>query len=333
MEEKLTYYQKNKEKYKEQQRQKIQKKYDGLKEDYDFVVCKICGYKCADLGTHLKSHGINSKEYKEKYGQDSQIKCQKMRDRVRGENNPGFNHGGKLSPFSDKFIHAKDGYKEEVVKKATKSRKDNNSNTTTLEYWLKKTNDIEEAEKMLANRQKTFSLDICIKKYGDERGYSKWLSRQEKWLKSFNNKTQEEIEEINRKKSNLMSYSILWRNEANYDGKFYILDIGNGYYKIGITTQTIEKRYSKYKDKYSIVKVLDMKINECFQIEQLIKKHYKNYSITKEDMIEGFGWTETFIFNDIISVLEYVNNMTQNKSKLLRIFKEEFNLKYAEKFI
>jgi hypothetical protein len=25
--------------------------------------------------------------------------------------------------------------------------------------------------------------------------------------------------------------------------------------------------------------------------------------------------------------------MTQNKSKLLRIFKEEFNLKYAEKFI
>lgn len=185
MEEKLTYYQKNKEKYKEQQRQKIQKKYDGLKEDYDFVVCKICGYKCADLGTHLKSHGINSKEYKEKYGQDSQIKCQKMRDRVRGENNPGFNHGGKLSPFSDKFIHAKDGYKEEVVKKAAKSRKDNNSNTTTLEYWLKKTDDIEEAKKMLFNRQKTFSLDICIEKYGKDEGKKRWLDRQEKWHKNY----------------------------------------------------------------------------------------------------------------------------------------------------
>lgn len=146
----------------------------------------MCGYKGADLGTHLKTHGLNSKTYKEQYGNDSPIKCKKMCDNLKGDKNPGYNHGGKFSPFSENFLYASEEYTENVKKKAVKSRVDNNSNTTTIEYWLKKTdNNLEDAKVLLSNRQKTFSLDICISKYGDDAGRERWLDRQEKWHKNY----------------------------------------------------------------------------------------------------------------------------------------------------
>ena len=34
----------------------------------EYVICAICGYVGLDLTQHIKEHGINNKEYKEKYG-------------------------------------------------------------------------------------------------------------------------------------------------------------------------------------------------------------------------------------------------------------------------
>jgi len=184
--EKTTYYQRNKERLLQKQRDDIQKKYENATEGEDFVVCKLCGYKGADLGTHLKSHGINSKIYKEQFGQDAPIKCDKMCRNVSGEKNPAFNHGGKYSPFSENFIYADPETIKATKKKAAQSRVDNNSNSTTIEYWLKKTNgDVYEAQKLLSERQSTFSLDKCIKKYGEVDGKKRWLDRQEKWHKNY----------------------------------------------------------------------------------------------------------------------------------------------------
>ena len=332
--EKTTYYQRNKERLLQKQRDDIQKKYENATEGEDFVVCKLCGYKCADLGTHLKSHGINSKAYKEQFGQDTPIKCDKMCRNVSGEKNPAFNHGGKYSPFSENFIYADAETIKATKKKAAQSRVDNNSNSTTIEYWLKKTDgDLDESKKLLSERQSTFSLEKCIEKYGEVDGKKRWLDRQEKWIRTLSKKSLEEIENINRKKSNLMSYSILWKNEANYDGILYVLDIGDGLYKIGITTKTVQSRYKKYKDKYHIIEIFNAKINECFQIEQLIKKAYATSSISKNEEVDGFGWTETFRFKSIDNVSSTIKDLLSNKERLLEKFKTEFNLKYEHKFI
>lgn len=124
-------------------------------------------------------------EYKEKHNVDS-IKSQKAIDRVKGKNNPAFQHGGKYSPFSDKFIYADTTDKTELVEKVKQSKIENNSDTTKIEYWLKKTNgNVEEAEKLLSERQVTFSLEKCVIKYGYEKGRKVWLKRQEKWHSNY----------------------------------------------------------------------------------------------------------------------------------------------------
>lgn len=69
---------------------------------------------------------------------------------------------------------------------------------TQIKYWIDKCDgDVEKAEKLLSERQATFSLEICINKYGKEKGKSIWKGRQEKWINTLSNKPQEEINRIN----------------------------------------------------------------------------------------------------------------------------------------
>ena len=53
---------------------------------------------------------------------------------------------------------------------------------TNIEYYLNKGMSEEEAKIALHNRQSTFTLDKCIKKYGNEQGQQVFLERQQKWL-------------------------------------------------------------------------------------------------------------------------------------------------------
>ena len=72
----------------------------------------------------------------------------------------------------------------------------------SLDYWLKECNgNIEDATKKLKEIQHTFSLKLCIEKLGEEKGLQRWKDRQEKWQNTLKSKSQEEIKEINRKKS------------------------------------------------------------------------------------------------------------------------------------
>lgn len=56
---------------------------------------------------------------------------------------------------------------------------------TTIEYYLEKGFSAEDAEKMRKERQTTFSKDICIRKYGLDKGQTIWQDRQKKWLSSI----------------------------------------------------------------------------------------------------------------------------------------------------
>lgn len=53
------------------------------------------------------------------------------------------------------------------------------------EYWLLRGYDDDASTKKVTEHQRTFSLSICIEKYGEEKGKKVWSERQMKWLKSY----------------------------------------------------------------------------------------------------------------------------------------------------
>ena len=60
-------------------------------------------------------------------------------------------------------------------------------NTNQYLYWVKRGFSEEQSKLLVSKRQKTFSLDICLEKYGIEEGKKKWAERQEKWTTSLKN--------------------------------------------------------------------------------------------------------------------------------------------------
>jgi len=56
---------------------------------------------------------------------------------------------------------------------------------TNIEYYLNQGMSEDEARLALKNRQSTFSLDKCIKKYGEEEGTRIFNERQSKWIKKL----------------------------------------------------------------------------------------------------------------------------------------------------
>ncbi len=172
-----------------------EEKYKNVK---DIPICKICGWKAASLQPHIvQFHKISIVEYKELYNvDDSKIYhssyVEVSSERVKGDKNPAWQHDGKYSPYSDKFVKY-EGLSEEhksneiskVVKRLHATQKKNGNYTTTIDYYLNQDMTKEEAESALLNRQTTFSKKICIEKYGEKEGLKRWQERQEKWLKSY----------------------------------------------------------------------------------------------------------------------------------------------------
>lgn len=53
------------------------------------------------------------------------------------------------------------------------------------EYWLNKGYTEEEAKEKISNLQRTFTLEKCIEKHGEEEGLQIYNNRQKKWLESL----------------------------------------------------------------------------------------------------------------------------------------------------
>lgn len=63
---------------------------------------------------------------------------------------------------------------------------------TNIQFYLNKGLSLKEASDQLKNRQRTFSLDICIEKHGEEKGTDIWKQRQQKWFNTMDAKSDEE---------------------------------------------------------------------------------------------------------------------------------------------
>lgn len=77
-----------------------------------------------------------------------------------------------------------------------------------IEFWLAKGLSKEDSLVALAEHQKKFSKDICIKKHGLEKGLKIWLERQERWLETLSKKSKEEKNDINKRKNRWKNLSI-----------------------------------------------------------------------------------------------------------------------------
>jgi hypothetical protein len=186
------------------------------KDRTDMLECKECGWKVEQTGNlyqHIKMHGFTKESYCEKFNctkDDLFGKIAKIvfSEKVKGDLNPAYQHGGKYSSLSKKFIkyeNIDEKEKEEKIKividKISDSIITNGNNSTTLLYWLKQGYSEDEAIEKLSERQTTFSKKICIEKYGEIDGLKRWEERQRIWLNAYNDKTEEEMKIINKKKS------------------------------------------------------------------------------------------------------------------------------------
>lgn len=156
-------------------------------DDSDHVECAICSLRCRQLIKHIyEVHHMSIEKYKQEYNKpviNNRLKEYKS-EKFKGENNPGYNHGGKLSPWSDKSNFSHEEIKR-CKQKAAKNIRENGNCSTQLSYWLKKYNGDEEKAKQSLYERQSNGLWKLQKLYGEQEGYRRWIERNERWQKSL----------------------------------------------------------------------------------------------------------------------------------------------------
>jgi hypothetical protein len=166
--------------------------------EYDYVTCKICGHKSGDLSTHIiRVHKLSVNDYKLQFV-DAQIKPERIREALKGVNNPAYQHNGRLSPWSKNFIR---GYDEDRHIQAKENHRKwvnehKEVNVFSYEYWLKEANGDEVLAKQLHTKFQTRDLSWFIEKFGDEEGPIRHQNKTEKWMKSFKKMNFSKISQI-----------------------------------------------------------------------------------------------------------------------------------------
>lgn len=115
-----------------------------------------------------------------------------------------------IDDFEDKIKeHQQNSSKEFLNKRKENPELYSATTQTQVGYWLNKGFSEEEAKEKLSDRQTTFSLDICIEKYGEDEGMKRWIERQEKWHSSY-------------KKSNFskVSQELFWEVYNNFSEEY-----------------------------------------------------------------------------------------------------------------
>jgi hypothetical protein len=97
-------------------------------------------------------------------------------------------------------------------KSISKSLLESDNLNTRESYYLSKGFSEKESKLMVKERQTTFSLDLCIKRYGEIEGTNVFNKRQVTWQNTLKNKSKEDIDAINKSKlwcKNLSEYEII----------------------------------------------------------------------------------------------------------------------------
>ena len=97
----------------------------------------------------------------------------------------------------------------------------------TLDYYLARGYSQDEASQALKERQGTFSLEKCISKYGEIDGLIRFNERQAQWQATLNSKSDDEIADINRRKSKPVTGRRISTLNKNFES--VLIDLGLSY--------------------------------------------------------------------------------------------------------
>jgi predicted CoA-binding protein len=159
----------------------------------------FCDHKCHCKGENNPFYGKkHSKKAKSKQGvregnNPSTLKYWLNKGLSRSEAKQKLDHHNKSNSNRCIEFWIKKGYTKEQAKKQVSIIQSSNGKLvkqygtipTQIDYWLGKGYTKEQAKQKLKERQTTFSLDLCIKKYGDKKGKEIWKERQKKWLDNY----------------------------------------------------------------------------------------------------------------------------------------------------
>ena len=141
--------------------------------------------ECEKLRKERIKNGINKRP--DNSGANNPNSIQNASEEIRKQNSP-YSLEFYKKKYPNLTIEEYEKLRNDFVRKR-KYIKENHSNT--IEYYLSRGFSIEEAILKLSERQKTFTLEKCIKKYGDIDGLEIFNKRNEEWAKkisqNFNN--------------------------------------------------------------------------------------------------------------------------------------------------
>ena len=153
----------------------------------DDEIEKLISQKQHENWTHLdttKLQPINKAWFQEKYGTEETIK--KLRERscwcIEFYLKRGYTEEEGFSMIRDVQMR---NNKRLCDAKKVNSGKYRKSNPRCIEYWLNLGYNENEAKEHISEYQRTFSLEKCINKFGEEEGRNIWKQRQEKWQKTL----------------------------------------------------------------------------------------------------------------------------------------------------
>lgn len=252
---------------------------------------------------HKKSENIEffTLIYGEEYAEK---KLEKKANRVKGENNPGYNHGGKFSPFSKKFLNhvgkSEFEVEESIIEVSNKSKNTKRENphkeNTKIEYYIAQGFSEEESKILLSERQSTFSLQKCVEKYGEDEGTLVWRRRQIKWRNSIDNLSSDEKYNILRGQCkgawNAMKKSV--------DGAFVYLMKSTkekNLYKFGISTNVQKRKVtvsSEMGHKFEILKEKKFLVDDVLEKEDNLCKAFREKSLFEVKNETSFASLEYF---------------------------------------
>lgn len=193
---------------------------------------------------------------------------------------------------------------------------------------------LDEAKKALKERQSTFSLEKCIKKYGEEEGLKKFNERQQKWQNSLKSHGEEYLKELNEKRNVKNSYIKKYGEEeglkkfnelVNLRTKTYLQNMedkksGKWFFNKYDDEETAKKKWEEWKNqpkKYSYEWYLYRNKDEKIALEK-----YENYKklieIKTEKVKSGYYYKQKYG--------DDWENIIKTKTKIGKASKESLKL-------
>lgn len=181
-------------------------------------------------------------------------------------------------------------YGEEIgkIKFFEKKQKEGKYNSKrSKEYWIIRGFDDDEANEQVKTTQTTFSLDICVKKYGEIEGLKIFNERQKKWLKTL--KEKENYDFIQTKKDAKSLEIISKKYSDTFVDTYYKFNIKNENYYF-LKESVKNKNYNEFLELILKNIKYDVKVLKSIANIKLFKKVFdKTFDELYLDLKKCYG--------------------------------------------